>query len=253
MKQLFLPLFALLFFVQSGFSQDLGMKNMEFEIIFLSKPLAGAIAINLNTKKFKISEESGMVKVDVVLGDTLEFSHANTEKYLLVMDSFFMKQKKIEVQMKQKVVELEAVEIKTLDAEVMTGVPNYGKEKLSEGQRQLNAASKAAPKGDRSGLVGGKVNVDFIYNWMSGKTKELKKKRSMELKEQSLDYLDLNFSDYFIEKLNYDSGWVNRLFEASLDDKLVHDMIQDGNKDAIKIYLLNLSESFEKEKELEEN
>jgi hypothetical protein len=210
----------------------------------LSKPLGGGIILNKADKSFKISNDIGVAKIKAMLGDTLEVSHANTEINNIVVTEFVVSQPYLDVQMKQRVVALEEIEIKKLNKSTMIGVQNYGKEPLSSAEREFNAKSTPQVLKSTSGLPGGAITIDFVYNWISGKTKELRAKKSLELKEQSLGYLDANFSDYFLNSLNFESGRMNRLFEASLDYESTHDLIKKNKINELKIYLLQLSDQF---------
>lgn len=240
---------ALVFFYSLlGYSQELSQKS--FKMVFLSKPLPGAIILNKTQNTFKISNDKGIADLSVQLGDSIEFSHSTTENLVLFIDNFFVNEDTIDVQMRQRVVALEEVEIRDVDeANILLGVDNAGKAKLTESEREINAKTKVAPMGRVDGLVGGKINVDFVYNWISGKSKDARKRRSLELKQESFEYLQVNFEDYFVNILRYDSGQMNRLFEAALYDKQVHDWISKRNNQALKIYLIDLSETMSDEAE----
>lgn len=226
-----------------GLSYAQEREDKPFKLVYLSKPLAGAIVLNKADREFKITNEMGMADLALQIGDSIEFSHSATQTFVMYIDEFFMSQDTIDIQMRNRVVELDAVELRDIDqANILNGVDNAGKTPLTEAERELNAKTNVNPVGRTDGLVGGYVTVDFVYNWVSGKTKEAKKRRSVELRQESLDYLLFNFEDYFINTLNFESGRMNRLFEASLDDKEVHDMIADKNNQGLKIYLINLSE-----------
>lgn len=242
MKRL-LVIFCVLFSF-SSFAQEGLQKELEIRLIYLSKPLAGGIILNKEDKSFKISDDAGIAKIKVMLGDTLEVSHANTEINNVVVTEFVVSQPYLDIQMKQRVVALEEVEIKKLNQSTMVGVPNYGKETLSRADREFNAKSTPNILKSTSGMPGGAISIDFVYNWISGKTKEVRVRRSLELKEQSLAYLDANFSDYFLNSLDFESGRMNRLFEASLDQQSTHDLIKKNKVNELKIYLLQLSDQF---------
>ena len=248
MHKKYILFFFSFYFFTNLFAQE--TENKSFKVVFLSKPLAGAIILNKTQNAFKISNEKGIADLTVQLGDSIEFSHSSTENLVLFMDNFFINEDTIDIQMRQRVVALEEVEIRDVDeANILLGVDNAGKAKLTESEREINAKTKVAPMGRTDGMVGGKINVDFVYNWISGKSKDAKKRRSLELKQESFEYLQVNFEDYFTNILRFDSGQMNRLFEAALYDKQVHDWISHRNNQALKIYLIDLSETMSAETE----
>jgi hypothetical protein len=173
--------------------------------------LEGVYVINLKTEKAVITDKEGLFSIPAAVGDTLMFSarqfrtmRVNVTPEYFQQDLFCFKMNPIVNQLKEVIVKRYV----NINAESLGIIPGNQK-KYTAAERKLYTATDLNASASVSGMAGGSISADPLLNFLSGRTKMLKKEIEVEKKESYLKQLDNLFDlDYFVNKLKIPSEYV---------------------------------------------
>ncbi|UPQ79978.1 hypothetical protein M0M57_03870 [Flavobacterium azooxidireducens] len=193
----------------------------------------GIHVTNLVSEKAAITNEKGEFWLDVKEDDLIVFSAVHLNYWRKSISSTDIKNGKIEIVMSAKVSELEEVVVtdySRINAKDL-GIINYTPKTYTSAERRLRTAT--------TGLL------DPLLNWMSGRTKQLKKDIGIEKKEFMISWLDDNFEDTdFTNTFKIPKEYVDGFKFYVVEDIDLAQAIQAKNKSRVTFLLGELAQDF---------
>lgn len=220
------------------------------KVVSTSSSLDGIHILNLNKGIGVATDDRGYFAIRVTIGDTLQFSaiHLIATKHIVVKDDFG--ENLLFVEMKSKLNELEEVTIvqyKNINA-VSLGIIPKNQRTYTPAERKLKTAS------DVDGQYGTntQIGLDPLLNWISGRTRMLKKEVEVEKKEFLIDQTaDYYQKEYFTNVLKIPEDYVDGfLFYIVENERFVRAM-KDKNKTMATFILSELAVEYINVGELE--
>ena len=188
---------------------------------------------NLVSEKATITNEKGEFWLEVNEDDLLVFSAVHLNYWRKSISANDIKNGKIEVVMTAKVSELEEVvvtEYTKINAQDL-GIINYKPVSYTPAERRLRTAT--------TGLL------DPLLNWISGRTKRLKKDIGIEQKEFMMIWLDDNFEDVvFTDTFKIPKEYVDGFKFYVVEDIDLAQAIQAKNKTRVTFLLGEIAQEF---------
>ena len=188
---------------------------------------------NLVSEKATITNEKGEFWLEVNEDDLLVFSAVHLNYWRKSISANDIKNGKIEVVMTAKVSELEEVvvtEYTKINAQDL-GIINYKPVSYTPAERRLRTAT--------TGLL------DPLLNWISGRTKRLKKDIGIEQKEFMMIWLDDNFEDVvFTDTFKIPKEYVDGFKFYVVEDIDLAQAIQTKNKTRVTFLLGEIAQEF---------
>lgn len=204
--------------------------------------LEGVYVINTKTEKASITDQEGYFKVQAVVGDTLLFSATQFRELKMVLTAKDFEQEMILVKMKPVVNQLDEVIVRNGINAVSMGIIPKGQRVYTPAERRLNTANNLNASANMGTMMGGSVSADPLLNWISGRTKMLKKEVAVEKKESYLRQLENMFSDdYFISKLKIPSEYVKGFEYYIVDNEQFVRNLKSKNNAMIAFLLAELA------------
>ena len=204
--------------------------------------LEGVYVINKKTEKASITDQEGHFKVQAVVGDTLFFSATQFRELKMVLTAKDFEQEMILVKMKPVVNQLDEVIVRNGINAVSMGIIPKGQRVYTPAERRLNTANNLNASANMGTMMGGSVSADPLLNWISGRTKMLKKEVAVEKKESYLRQLENMFSDdYFISKLKIPSEYVKGFEYYIVDNEQFVRNLKSKNNAMIAFLLAELA------------
>lgn len=238
-----LPLF-LLFFSLLGWAQsDTIIKG---KVVSTSSSLEGIHILNLNKGIGIATDDRGYFAIRVAIGDTLQFSaiHLVATKHIIEKDDFG--ENLLFVEMKSKLNELEEVTIvqyKNINA-VSLGIIPKNQKTYTPAERKLKAASEMS--------IGTIISIDPLLNWISGRTRMLKKEVEEERKEFLIDRTaDYYQKEYFTDVLKIPEDYVDGFLFYIVENSRFVMAMKDKNKTMATFILSELAVEYLKVSELQ--
>lgn len=182
----------------------------------------GVVVSNLANGLIASTNDDGLFKIRVSLGDTLRFSAVNLNPQEITIGREILQSRKMEVKMTIKIRELKEVIVQnqTITTEslgvVPSGVPIY-----TPAERRLKTASEMKTEvGINGGAESGiSLSFDAIINKISGRTKMLKKELQVERKEFLEEDVTLIYGyNYFITQYKIPKEYVRAFILYIIDD-----------------------------------
>ena len=135
------------------------------------------------------------------------------------------------VQMALKVNELKEVVVKNDINAVSMGIIPKGQKTYTPAERKLYTATDLNASANVGSMMGGSVSADPLLNWISGRTKMLKKELEVEKKESYLRQLENWFTpDYFVNKLKIPAEYVKGFQYYSIENEPLVAVLKTKNK-----------------------
>lgn len=188
---------------------------------------------NLVSEKATITNGKGEFWLDVKEDDLLVFSAVHLNYWRKSISANDIKNGKIEVVMTAKVSELQEVvvtEYTKINAQDL-GIINYKPVSYTPAERRLRTAT--------SGIL------DPLLNWISGRTKRLKKDIGIEQKEFMLVWLDDNFDNVvFTDTFKIPKEYVEGFKFYVVEDIDLAQAIQAKNKTRVTFLLGEIAQEF---------
>lgn len=192
----------------------------------------GISVINLTSKRKTISSNGGYFSIMAKENDTLQFNalYIETKNYILKDDDFKSDLLLIQLSVHTELLKEVIVADDGITAESLGIVPK-GQKKYTPAERKLETA--------KLGIV------DPLINWISGRTKELKKEVALENKERLINKLTTAYEkEYLVSVLHIPEVYTNDFLFYIVEDKDFVEAVKLKNKTKIEFRLLELSEQY---------
>ncbi len=241
-----LPFF--MFFSLLGWAQsDTIIKG---KVVSTSSSLEGIHILNLNKGIGIATDDRGYFAIRVAIGDTLQFSaiHLIATKHIIEKDDFG--ENLLFVEMKSKLNELEEVTIvqyKNINA-VSLGIIPKNQKTYTPAERKLKTASGL----DGQYGTNTKIGLDPLLNWISGRTRMLKKEVQIEKNEFLIDATsDYYQKEYFTDVLKIPEDYVDGFLFYIVENSRFVMAMKDKNKKMATFVLSELAVEYLKVSELQ--
>lgn len=203
--------FFFLFFTLINFSFS---QTVEVSGKIISKTdLENIHVINKTGQVFTITNNKGEFKIKVKLNDTLQFSSIQLGIKSIAVTSGAINSKKMIVYLDEQINELDEVVVgKVLTGDLLSdienadknrpinfydvGIPGYQGKIATQSERRLSEAGEFKPQ-MLMGLLTGGLPLNPILNGISGRTKKLKQRVTLENNENLLRTIKSKFSESF--------------------------------------------------------
>jgi hypothetical protein len=195
--------------------------------------LEGIYVINLKTEKAAITDIDGFFSIPAAVGDTLLFSATQFKTVKVGLTTEYFQQDLFCVKMNPIVNQLKEVIVKTYSNinAVSLGITPSNQKKYTAAERKLHTATDLNASASVSGMAGGSISADPLLNFLSGRTKMLKKEIEVEKKESYLKQLENLFDlDYFVNKLKIPSEYVKGFEYYVVENEKFTTILKSNNK-----------------------
>lgn len=201
--------FFLVFVVISGLAQESFRVKLKGRTTFEFSALEGITALNLKSQQVAVSDKLENFSIVARVGDSLLFAEGQFKDIKIGVTQKDFETEIRTVQMALKVNELKEVVVKNdINAVSMRIIPKRQKTD-TPAERKLYTATDLNASANVGSMMGGSVSADPLLNWISGRTKMLKKELEVEKKESYLRQLENWFtSDYFVNKLKIPAEYI---------------------------------------------
>lgn len=195
--------------------------------------LEGIYVINLKTEKAVITDKEGYFSIPAAVGDTLMFSATQFKTVRVGLTTEYFQQDLFCVKMNPIVNQLKEVIVKTYSNinAVSLGIIPSNQKKYTAAELKLHTATDLNASASVSGMAGGSISADPLLNFLSGRTKMLKKEIEVEKKESYLKQLENLFDlDYFVNKLKIPSEYVKGFEYYVVENEKFTAILKSNNK-----------------------
>ncbi|CAM1367080.1 conserved exported hypothetical protein [Tenacibaculum litopenaei] len=185
-------------------------------------PVADAHIINLKTGIGTFTNVDGAFRIKVQVNDSLRISNVGYKTVFLVVapEDFGIHEK--EIQLHKESITLDEVDLNKTDLvghlladskrikksnevnAISLKLPYAGTKQMTKAEKELHTASAM------SFALNGGLSFDPILNWMSGRTKMLKKLKAIEDLEIKINYLREIYTDYIVMDLEINRDDLDR-------------------------------------------
>ncbi len=173
------------------------------KVVVKEQSAEGIHVLNLVSEKTTITNEKGEFKIEVQEDDLLVFSAVHLNCWRKSISENDLKNGFIEVEMTTKEQILEEVvvtEYTKINAQDL-GIINYKPKEYTPAERKLRPTKMT--KTDWIGVLTGKIPLDPLLYWVTGRTKILKGELEIEKKELLLKKLNEWYeNEFYINQLN---------------------------------------------------
>lgn len=206
--------------------------------------LEGIVIKNTTTNKMVFSDKNGQFKIHASPSDYIEFSSVQLEnKSVLITSSIyfsaylFVRLDIATTQLKEVVVEKSTITAKSL------GIP-VGK-KYTKAEANLKTATDTKVTPSLGGMAGAAVGLDPILNWISGRTKMLKKELEAEKRQMTKERLERTFKPaFYTENLKIPNEKIEAfLYYVSAKDTIIA-MSKSATMAQLEFELINQAQAF---------
>lgn len=225
-----------LFFICSAL-QLFSQTYIKGRVIVKEQSSGNIHVMNLVSEKSTITNDKGEFFIEVNEDDLLVFSavHLNYCRKSISLND--IKRGTVEIILTPKVNELEEVvltEYTKINAKEL-GIINYTPKKLTPAERKLYTATSGA----------GILPLDPIINWITGRTKMLKKEIEVEKRERMMIWLDNNLEEnFFAQTLKIPQDYVAGFKFYVVEDNAIAQSIQAKNVTRVAFLLGELAQDF---------
>lgn len=195
----------------------------------------GIHVINLSNEKATITDFKGVFTIDASEDDLLVFNAVHLEFWRQSVSAKDFTNGTMSVKMTEKTTELEEVVVKDRAITLKDLGINYTPKRYTVAERRLYTATSG----------GGFLPLDPIINWISGRTKMLKKELANEKKNILRTRLSLYApSSYCIDDLKIPEIYVEGFLYYAIEDPDLFDLVDKYQKDRALLKLSELSFDF---------
>lgn len=207
--------------------------------------LEDVYVINKKTQKAVVSDRDGIFSLYATVGDTLLFSATEFREMIVVLSHEDFQTSLFVVRMKPVVNQLNEVVVRNGINAVSLGIIPSGQRVYTPAERRLNTANNLNATANAGTMVGGSISADPLLNWISGRTKMLKKEVKVEKKELYLFQLESMFSnDYLVSKLKIPSEYVKGFEYYAVENEEFVSILKSKNPSTITFLLTELANKY---------
>ncbi|PQJ73501.1 carboxypeptidase-like regulatory domain-containing protein [Polaribacter butkevichii] len=240
MKQIltFLTLFMCLNFLNAQEKR----KIISGKMVLDSLPIVNVHIINQHTKIGTISNDNGIFKIPVRLGDTLFFSHLQyQDKVIIITDKTIVNQK-INISLEEKTVVLKEMVLEKQRSIFYQDpeITNYSGPVVNAKKLNLPYANTFAKK-DKSIVSfssGAAISLDNLIGALNGSHRREKQMKEMALEDSELEKIRKHFTDdFFITDLKIKKLYINQFLNDCIDKNIIRIFKRDNKLDVIKLLI----------------
>jgi hypothetical protein len=228
-------------------AQESGRTRLTGKIAANTIDLDGVYVINLKTEKSTITDKDGYFSIDAISGDTLLFSAVNLKRIQICMEQEDFQKELFMVKMDPIITYLKEVVVRRYDNinAFSLGIVSKGKKSYTPAERKLYTANSLNATASNDGMAGGSISVDPLLNWMSGRTKMLKKELEVENKELYMQQLENMFNkNIFVNVLKIPLEYVKGFEYYVVDNERFTTVLKSKNKTNIEFAMITLAEKY---------
>ncbi|PRZ25117.1 hypothetical protein [Flavobacterium granuli] len=228
--------FVFLFFVFNTVSvsgQGTASQLLHGKVSFEMTGLDGIYVVNLKTENTVITQDRGAFSIMAKVGDTLVFSGFQYKKIQVVLTDEDFGGSLFVVRMQPIMNQLNEVVIKRYDNinAVALGIIPGNQKSYTEAERKLYTATDLNASASAGGMAGGSVSADPLLNFLSGRTKMLKKELEVEKKEQYMKLLEKMFDrDYLVNRLKIPLAYLKGFEYYTVENDKFTKILVSNNK-----------------------
>lgn len=194
--------------------------------------------INKATKELSTTNQQGIFKIQAKANDTLLFSCSQFLELKICVTQNDLEQNIFTVQLDQEINQLKEVIVQSNINAVSLGIIPKGQKSYTAAERKLYTATHLNASANVGSMMGGSISADPLLNWISGRTKMLKKNLAVEKKELYLRRIEYLFSDdYFINTLKIPVNYIKG-FEYYLVENQDFVKILESNNTALSAFFM---------------
>jgi len=227
-------LLILLFITQFITAQGSAEKWVKGLITSDAIPLEGINIINTSSKFNSVSDQYGNFSILTKEGDILSFSSVNYKPLRKIINKQEFKSGSIVINLTTMSIELNEVFVNKypeISAENMGIIPR-NQVKLSPAERKLYTATSG---------------TDVLLNYLSGRTKMLKKELAVERKQVFIAKLEFLFEDkYYIETLKIPEGLIRGFQYYCVEDADFVNALKSKDKTMSMFLIVGLASNYNK-------
>lgn len=199
----------LAFAASNVFSQEMARVQLKGKLTADVLVLEGIYLINKKTEQALVTDKDGKFAILAKVGDTLIFSERQYKEVKIGLTQSHFEQELLDVKMTPIMNRLREVIVRNGINAVSMGIIPKGQKIFTPAERRLNTANNLNASANVGSMMGGSISADPLLNWLSGRTKMLKKEVAVEKKETYLRQLEHMFTnDFFVNKLKIPSEYV---------------------------------------------
>jgi hypothetical protein len=212
-----------------------------------SMDLEGVYVINLKTEKSTITEKDGYFAITAIPGDSLLFSAVHLKGLRICLKQEDFQKELFFVKLEPLITYLKEVVVRRYDNinAFSLGIISRGKTSYTPAERKLYTATSLSPTASVSGMAGGSLSLDPLLNFMSGRTKMLKKELEVENKELFMKQIDKMFDEnHFVKNLKIPLEYVKGFKYYIVENERFTTVLKSKNKTNIEFAMVTLAEKY---------
>lgn len=229
---------------QTSWSQNQDRANVNGKIVSNTNDLEGVYVVNAQTEVMMTTAADGTFSILAKPGDTLVFSSIQFKENRVLLTNENVTDLNFTVKLSLVMHQLQEVIVKRYDninAAAMGIVPGNQKT-YTESERKLRTATALDATASASGMAGGSISADPFLNFLSGRTKMLKKELAVEKKEFFLKLLENMFTlDHFINRLKIPVEYVKGFEYYAVENDKFTVILNSKNKTSTEFLLAELA------------
>ncbi|MFN7099688.1 MAG: hypothetical protein ACK4M4_04865 [Flavobacterium sp.] len=185
------------------------------------------------------TDQEGMFEINAKVGDALCFVAPQFKEFCLTLTADDLKKEFLTVFLKRIVNELDEVVVQEKLSASSLGIIPKGQKVYTPAERKLYTATHLNASANAGTMAGGSISADPLLNWISGRTKMLKKELQVEKKERYLQQTQALFSaDYVVNKLKIPADYVKGFEYFAIEDPQFVSSLQSKNT-SMSHFLIN--------------
>ena len=223
--------FFLVLVVANGLAQETSRVKLIGRTVVELDGLAEITILNLKSQQAVVSDKMGNFAILAKIGDSLLFVEGQCKELKIGLTQKDFEQGIRLVQLMPKVNQLKEVVVKNDINAVSMGIIPKGQKTYTPAERKLFTATHLNASANVGSMMGGSISADPLLNWISGRTKMLKKELAVEKKEFYLMQLQSWFtSDYCINKLHIPTAYVKGFQYYCIENDSLVAVLKSRNK-----------------------
>lgn len=236
----YILLLIILVVTQSVFSQE---KLISGNIVVKDATVQGVHVINLVNEKEAISDAEGKFTILAKTDDLLVFSAVHLDYMRKIIEDEDYNSAKITIQMTSKINQLDEVEVSENNINALSlGIISKPVKSYTPAERRLKAGTEVDVHPSFGTMAGASVGTDALLNWISGRTKLLKREFELEKKELLLKKTDGLYDDsYYTDTLKIPKDYIKAFQYYCIDNEKFISAINGKNGPMVAFIMSELA------------
>ncbi|SDZ20227.1 CarboxypepD_reg-like domain-containing protein [Flavobacterium aquidurense] len=229
---------------QAAWSQDQDRAIVNGKVVSNTNDLEGVYVVNAQTEVMVTTTADGSFSIKAKPGDTLVFSSIQFKENRVLLTTENFTDLNFTVRLSLVMHQLQEVIIRRYDNinAVALGIVPSNQKTYTESERKLRTATALDATATASGMAGGSVSADPFLNFLSGRTKMLKKELIVEKKEFFMKLLENMFSlDHFVNRLKIPNEYVKGFEYYAVENDKFTVILNSKNKTSTEFLLAELA------------